>query len=407
MIALFVSAVLCLFANRQVAESESIVALPEYGFERQGVFHFRAAGPNMTGLRILLADYFDTDRRTFTGTFFSSVCLDPQSFNGHISPGAVGNLLGWDGAVNATGVYVPLVFNCHSRAFTVDMSLHNPDSYLDLREAFLPHMYRWLCVVHSIIAVALVFNSVSHLQFRIGAHSGLAASCSLRAISNYVSSNHWSSLVLTEAPYWPSWIWMWVLHVASLTSFFTVNGLLLSGWGVYRESVAESDWIPLLYVSCFFQIARSLASGAGLVLWIVFGSIAAVLAACYLEHINEWLIIPTRLLRTAGKSDPVARAKLILVLRFGRSFTRLVFWAVVFVVLKIVLAVWTSITIFVEEMIYLAFACVDLYFFWIRPTHYGIKEEVFETEGTADVTLIDEPGHAVPLLCVVTPVQEM
>jgi hypothetical protein len=404
MIALFVSGVLALFARRQVAESESIVALPDYGFEKLGVFRFRAAGANITGIRILLADYFDTDRRTFTGTFFSSVCLNPESFNGQISPMGAGSLLGWDGTVNGTAIYIPLVLNCHSRSFTIDMSLYNPGSFLDIREAFLPGMYLWLCVMHSLIAVALIFNSLSHLQFRIGAHSGLAASCSLRAISNYMSSGHWSSLVLTDAPSWPSWIWVWALHIASLTSFFTVNGLLLSGWGIYRETITESDWLPLLYITWFFQLARSLASSASVVMWIIFGSIAGVMGACYLEHINEWLIVPATLIKAVGKSDAVARAKLIMVMRFGRSFTSLVFWAVVFVLLKIVLAIWSSITIFVEEMLYFAFTCVDLYFFWIRPAHHGTTEETETVEEISKVTLIDEPGHPVPLLCIVTPV---
>jgi hypothetical protein len=139
-------------------------------------------------------------------------------------------------------------------------------------------------------------------------------------------------------------------------------------------------------------------------MWIIFGSIAAVMGACYIQHINEWLIVPANLLRTVGKSDAIARGKLIMIIRFGKSFTRLVFWAAVFVLRKIVVGLWPSITILGEEIVYFAFTCVDLYFFWIRPGHRGTNEEAETVDETAEVALIDEPGHTVPLLCIVTAV---
>jgi hypothetical protein len=40
--------------------------------------------------------------------------------------------------------------------------------------------------------------------------------------------------------------------ILSLAIFFTLNAMLASGWGIYREIVRKADWISILNITNVF-----------------------------------------------------------------------------------------------------------------------------------------------------------
>jgi hypothetical protein len=251
------------------------------------------------------------------------------------------------------------------------MYLYNPESFLDIRESILRVLYRWLCFVHFAFGLGFVVNFLVNLEFRIDPHFYLAVSFCLRALSNYVSFTYWSSLMLTEDSSWSSWLPVWFFQILSTTGLVTVNGLLLSGWGIYREKLSQPECVAVIYMVWLFQLARAFASHRALPMQVFFGAIAAVMVACFVDHINGWRAVATRLLPLVEVIDAAARAKLEMALRFGRVFSRVVSCGVALAALEFVLCTWSAVAAIYEEMLYFALSCADVHFFWIRAEHGG------------------------------------
>jgi hypothetical protein len=116
----------------------------------------------------------------------------------------------------------------------------------------------------------------------------------------------------------------------------------------------------------------------------------------YTDHITEWLTVPARLFHEFDTVEWTIIRKLQLMLSFGTGFKELIMLALALCIFKFVLSIWSSLSIVGEELIYLGFAYLDLYHFWIRQSHSGIDfvvEEQHRQIGESDLGLLEEPNQ--------------
>jgi hypothetical protein len=138
-------------------------------------------------------------------------------------------------------------------------------------------------------------------------------------------------------------------------------------------------------------MASTLPSGFSL----LFGLFACCYLAAFLSHINNSLLIADDLLGRIGEFDLVIESKLLLLLRFGRQFLKAVTLAIVCTLMVTWLPISNSVTVLVEEVMYLAITSLDVYFFWITKTHAGPEGAGIAplTFAASELTAIDEPGE--------------
>jgi hypothetical protein len=404
MLPLLPGLIFSLSARREIKSTESVIRLPDYGFQADGLFSFRILGTNLTGISILLIPYFTLDRVS-TSALATAICLSPSSFSeGYISHFKAGPVPQWEGTVESAGIYIPVVINCHARAFTVDMSMRNPDSYLDLRESFLPYFFVILCFVNLTAVVGLVGNSIAHLEFRISAHSALAAACAVRAISHYLCSWYWTVGIATEAVALRLAYFKDMVQVVSLSALFTVNSLFAAGWGIYRERITQADWLPMMNLSWMFFVSKLMAMRESSAVWVLFALIAGVLGLFFFDQVSEWLTIPAGILQAVETYDVAAIAKLQLIMEFGKGFREVLVWGLALAIFVWVFAIWSSVAILGEELLYLGLTALDVYHFWIRRSHAGARivgmEEGHEPEA-GEAIMVEEPGKGPALVFLV------
>jgi hypothetical protein len=392
MLALLASAATALSVRREIDAPNRVVALPDYGFHSGGAFSFRLMGSNLTGIAILLAPFLNVTRFTFTDAFSAAFCRDPASApGGYLSEFQPGPVRQWGGTVGALGIYVPLVVNCHAQAFAVDMAARNPDSYLDARESFLPYMYAALCLVNLALALALMVNAVCHWRLRIGSHSALAVGLCLRALAQYLCARIWAARIVTETVPGGFTFVVGMAEVLALSVYFTVNGLIVAGWGTYRETIGQSDWLPILNVSWVFFLVKWLTSLDYQSPFLLV--IGGVMGMWYIEFISEWVEVPARLLREEHPLDAPARAKLELALRFGREYAKLLLCGVGLAGVELMAWLWAPVASLAEEVLHFAITCVGLRHLWIRAEHEGTQFADVEIEDGTDVKIIEEPDQ--------------
>jgi hypothetical protein len=394
LIAVIVRLMSSLTAVRKVGEADIVTVLPDFGFDANGDFFFRISGVNVSGFFIVLSrNRAELDRT------FDSVCRNRSSFRGLVSSPETGQTLEFDGKVDFAGVYFPAIFNCEAHAITVDMELRNDKSYLDSRDSFLPKMYEFLCVLSAFAAFAFVINSLSHPQFRISVHSCLALAFAVRAISHYASAEHWSLLIIEKRPPFTSSVPVHLWHVFSLSIDFTVNSLLLSGWGIYRTSIGKDDVLLPLNLSWIFFSSKMITSCDSLLISVLFGSVAVSMAGWYVGNVCGWFSVAWKMMEEVGKSDAIAQKKYGLALGFASWFTRWLFGVCVFVVLKCVLSIRSSVTVLVEELFYVALMCIHVCFFWIGRSREGLTVNV--EQKISMLTMISVPDETIPSVYVI------
>jgi hypothetical protein len=398
LIAIVVGLVSSLTIVRKVGETDMVTVLPDFGFGANGEFFFRVSGVNVSGVFVVLV----RNRVELDGTFHS-VCRNWSSFRGLISPPKTGLFVEFDGKIDFAGVYFPGIFNCEAHAITVEMELRNEESYLDSRDSFLPKMYQCLCVLSAFAAFAFVINSLSRPQFRISVHSCLALAFAVRAISHYASAEHWSSLILEKRPSFRASVPVHLWRVFSLSVDFTVNSLLLSGWGIYRASIGRDDVLLPLNLSWIFFSSKMIASGGSLMTSIAFGSLALAVAAWYVANACGWFSVAWKMMDEVGKTDAIAEKKFGLAVGFASWFMRWLFAVCAFVGLKCVLLVRYSVTVLVEELLYAALMCIRVCFFWIRRS----REEVTVNldQEISMLTMIHGPDEPSPSVYVIRQLQ--
>jgi hypothetical protein len=295
------------------------------------------------------------------------------------------------------------------------MEVYNPESYLDSRDAFLPRMYECLGRLAVCAFVGFLLNSITHPRFRISVHSWLVLVFCLRAVSHFVSARYWELFSVTKSPSFGDKLPVWVWEILSLSGMFTVNGLLLAGWGIYRTTIENDDVLPLLNMCWIFFVAKRLAGCSSVILSGVAGLIAIWMGAWYMKHIKEWLVVPLGLVEPVGKMDEAAQRKLDLAVRFGAWFAHWAQAVGVFVVLKFMLSLRSSSTALIEEMFYLALMCMHVWLFWIRKDHEGDDDTLDHdkcesgmdkaSDRSVSMFILTEPGpiqsHA-PQVCELT-----
>jgi hypothetical protein len=238
----------------------SLEALPDYGFNPGGLFSFQLTGLNVSGVVIHLASYAESGSHTLPSSFYMTMCHQASNFDPRYIHSFHSGSDTWIGHVFETGIFAPIVANCRSFSFAVHMSARNAHSWLDIRSSFVPYTYAGFSLLYPTFAFAMVANGLLNFRFHIRAHSALTCSILFRAASIYASGRLWLSRIESEEVQWESDILVAILSICSLSTFFTINALLLSGWGTYRDRVEHSDWLPLLNLTFVFFFMKMLAT---------------------------------------------------------------------------------------------------------------------------------------------------
>jgi hypothetical protein len=370
-----------------VRESERVVTLQDYGFETNGSFSLRVGGGNISGVCVLLPRMVRSLRHMLDGVNCTNITVDILK-----SPIGSGRSLVWDGLIEMTGTYVPIILNSECHSFTVELDLYNPDSHLDHRDSFLPDMYFVLSVVSIVIAGSLLLNRISHWRFRIDVHSWLIASLCLRSVSLYVNSSYWSCIRFNGHVPLTFTLSVKALHIASLSGRFTIHALLLSGWGTYRETVTDVDYLVPLNLSWIFFLAKSFASCECLEIGCSCAFTAMIMGWHYHMYICRWLAIPSRLIVELKNQDEVAHSKLEVVQHFGNIFRSLIYIGLLLIISGELGHVRHSTLEVVEESLYLSLSLSELYFFWICDV--AKPYDIYQHRSPfTSVRMLEEPGQ--------------
>jgi hypothetical protein len=307
--------------------------------------------------------------------------------------------------IEISGVYTAVALNCQSRSFTIRMAARNPDSFLDIRSAFIPYFLISASLLYSTATFLWLLNSFCHSKFQISAHTAIGVSFCLRAVSLYFQSVIWTDQIANNSRGLAFDVLAFSMTVFSLAAFFAVNLMLISGWGVYRDSMSRAEIVPLGSVTVYFFLFKAVAASIETKLWLLPGVVALGNLVLFLGYASMGIYQASQLLAEYGAADGAMAAKLQLILAFGHHYFKAISIGAGLALSLILLPVTRSVSIAAEEVFYVCFLALDFRYFWITSGHRGSAEvERQAEEGVAVVKTIEEPGEEAKIVCLTSPV---
>jgi hypothetical protein len=160
------------------------------------------------------------------------------------------------------------------------------------------------------------------------------------------------------------------VQIASLCCLFTLNGLILCGWGIYHESLGDINIIPIVNVCLNGCIFKKLIAISDHRFWLFFLIPFIVYCTLYLGYNNRAILVAQNLLEEIGRLDLAVEATLLLLIRFGRQLGRLLVVSLIIGCSVATISSFDSTRVLTEELIInFAVAVLDAQYFWITKDH--------------------------------------
>lgn len=382
----------------RISEYVSILQ-PGFGFLMNGQFKFYCYGENLSHTYVIMAyeDQVPSNPTTLLEFCQTDTLLRTTFPLSKKLANATSDF--YSGAIVLPDVYVPIILNCKKSVMKVEVSLRNPNSFLDSRDQFLPYFFACFSLLYGTVVIIWIVNSMLFRQFEIKCHYCLAGIAALKGAELYAKATFWTNLINHEE----SIIRRFTVELFSglvNSLFFTLNGVLVAGWGTYRDTVTQ-DFATSIFVICAsFYVIKAIGHGDSDFGWLVF--LVAIGSVCilYTNIINALVMIANELQETIGERDSVANNKLTMAVKFGRQFSFFISIFVISAMYIMFLPFSRSFDLTIEELFYACVTAIDLVSFLFKKEHEGTGTEAVRRE--ISVAQIKEPDDAETLALIVT-----